>query len=96
MRLSNAERETIIRFDEAGPTATVYTYNAALKDHLRELCRTRPEQARRSDVNGWDGTTFEIPKKWIKITPPRVLSPAQRAVLDRINEKRADGSEPDD
>ena len=34
--------------------------------------------------------TFELPKKWLKVSPPRVLSPAQRAVLDRINEKKRD------
>lgn len=96
MHLSNAEKETVIQFDEAGRTASVYTYNPALKKQLQELCRTRPEQVRRTAVSSWDGMSFEIPKRWIRITPPRILSPAQRAVLDRINEKRTDSSGPDD
>ena len=36
----------------------------------------------------WGGLTFELPKKWLKVTPPRVLSPAQRAVLDRMNQNK--------
>lgn len=90
MRLTNAEKETIIRFDEEGRTASIYTYNSSLRTRLLDLCRAYPEQVRRTDVSSWDGMTFEIPKKWIKVSPPRVLSSAQRAVLDRINKTRMD------
>ncbi len=34
MHLTREERETIIRFDEAGEFATVYTYNSRLKKRL--------------------------------------------------------------
>lgn len=88
MRLSNVEKETVINFNEAKRTASVYTHNAALIKQLSELCRTHPEQVRQTAANGWGGLTFELPKKWLKLSPPRVLSPAQRAVLDRMNEKK--------
>ena len=91
MRLSNLERETIICFNEAEPTASVYTYNEGWKRRLLALCRTHPEQVRQTAANGWDGLTFELPKRWLKVSPPRVLSPAQRAVLDRMNKKPPDG-----
>ena len=87
MRLTNVEKETVINFSEAERTASVYTHNEALKRQLLELCQSRPEQARQTATNAWGGLTFELPKKWLKVSPPRVLSPAQRAVLDRMNQK---------
>lgn len=87
MRLTNIEKETVINFNEAERTASVYTHNEALKRQLLELCQSHPEQVRQSAANVWGGLTFELPKKWLKVSPPRVLSPAQRAVLDRMNQK---------
>lgn len=91
MKLSNYEKETIILFNEAEKTASVYTHNAALQEQLAALCGSHPVQVRRTDDNGHGGLTFELPKKWLKITPPRELSPAQREVLDRMNQKRWGG-----
>ena len=88
MKLTKMERETIINFTEAERTASIYTHNEALKRQLLELCRTHPEQVRQTDANAWGGLSFELPKKWLKVSPPRVLSPAQRAVLDRMNQKK--------
>lgn len=88
VKLTNVERETILSFNEAERTANVYTHNAALQKQLLELCRTHPEQVRQTAANDWGGLTFELPKKWLKVSPPRVLSPAQRAVLDRMNHKK--------
>lgn len=88
MKLSNYERETLILFNEAERTASVFTYNNALIKQLEVLCDSYPEQVHRTEDNGCGGLTFELPKKWLKITPPRVLSAAQREVLERMNKKR--------
>ena len=88
MKLSKIEKETIINFNEAERTASIYTHNEALKRQLLELCQTHPGQVRQIAANRWGGLTFELPKKWLKVSPPRVLSPAQRAVLDRMNKRR--------
>ena len=88
MKLSKIEQETIINFNEAEGTASVYTHNEALKRQLSELCRSHSEQVRQTDANRWGGLTIELPKKWLKVSPPRVLSPAQRAVLDRMNQDK--------
>lgn len=88
MNLTNYEKETIINFSEADKTASVYTHNEALKAQLLGLCGTHPEQARQTGGNGYGGMTFEIPKKWLKIKPPRVLSEKQRAVLEKMNRDR--------
>ena len=91
MKQTNIEKETIINFNEAERTASVYTHNEALKRQLSELCRSYPEQVRQIAANGWGGLTFELPKKWLRVTPPRVLTPAQRAVLDKMNQSKQTG-----
>ena len=88
MQLTKIEKETILLFNEAETKALVDTYNIALQNRLTELCKAYPEQAVKTRENAHNGMSFEIPKKWIKIVPPRTLSPAQREVLDRMNEKR--------
>ena len=42
MSLSRMEQETIINFNEAEPTATIYTHNPALRRKLELLCEQRP------------------------------------------------------
>lgn len=88
MKLSNYEKESIILWNEVEKTASIYTHNMVLHEQLAALCLSHPEQVRRTGDNGHGGLTFELPKKWLKVTPPRVLSPAQREVLKRMNEKR--------
>lgn len=88
MKLTNIEKETVINFNEAERTASIYTHNEALKRQLLELCQTHPEQVRQTATTGWGGLTFELPKKWLKVSPPRVLSQAQKAVLDRMNQNK--------
>lgn len=90
MELTSLEKETIVNFNEAERMANIYTHNAALKDRLLELCRTYPDQVRQTGDSSRGALSFELPKKWLKISPPRILSPAQRAVLDRMNEKKRD------
>ena len=91
MKLSGTERETIVLYNEAEAAASIYTHNTALCKQLSELCVAYPEQVRQTADNGYGGISFELPKKWVRITPPRVLSPAQRAVLDKMNEKKRGG-----
>ncbi|MDE7243911.1 MAG: hypothetical protein K2O18_08040 [Oscillospiraceae bacterium] len=86
--MSNVERESIWTFNEAERTANIYTHNPALKSQLQELCRMYPDQVHQTAANAWGGLTFELPKKWLRVKPPRVLSPAQRAVLERMNQSR--------
>ncbi len=88
MKLSNYEKETVFLFNEADRAASIFTYNDALKKQLGALCESHPGQVRRTDDNGCGGLTYELPKKWLKVTPPRALSAAQREVLERMNKKR--------
>lgn len=85
MKLTKAEQETIILFNEAEQTASVYTHNAALLHQLERLCRSHPAQVRQTERGRHGGATYLLPKKWVKLTPPRTLSPAQAQVLAEMN-----------
>lgn len=74
--LSPVERETIILFNDEETTATVETCNKAWKSKMRALCAESPdcslvfadEQCER----------YLIPKTWVKVQKPRLLSDEQR------------------
>lgn len=78
MSISRIEQETVILFNEAEPTASVYTYNGALKRKLTGLCHTRPTEARLTKDDGRGGLTFEVPKRWIKVNANIILTDEQR------------------
>ena len=79
MNLINSERETILNFNEGEDVATVYTHNRALRRKLEKLAADRPEDCKLHRISR-DGLAAEyyLPKKWIKISPPRQISQAQR------------------
>ena len=78
MSVSKIEQETVILFNEAEPTASVYTYNGALKRKLSGLCDIRPTEARQTRDDGRGGLTFEVPKRWIKVNASRILTAEQK------------------
>lgn len=80
MNLSLYEQETIINFNEEEKTANVYTHNRALRRKLELLAEQRPTECRMTKTSH-DGQAvdFTIPKSWLKISPPRVASEAQKA-----------------
>ena len=43
MKLTKYEKETIILFNEAEDTASIYTYNAGLKKRLAAFSRKYPD-----------------------------------------------------
>ena len=91
MDLSNLERETICLFNEAEADMEVYTHNPAMQKQLLALCESHPAQVCMTKQGGSGSMSFQLPKKWLRIVPPRVLSPAQREVLERMNTKRHGG-----
>lgn len=79
MNLTNYERETIFNFNEGEDVASIFTHSRALRRKLDKLAEDRPEDCKLRSVSR-DGQAAEyyIPKKWIKISPPRQISQAQR------------------
>ena len=80
MNLSLYEQETIINFNEADSTASVYTHNRALIRKLDKFTQERPGDCHQQKTSH-DGKAvdFTIPKAWISVKPPRVASEAQKA-----------------
>lgn len=74
--LTLQERETIIVFNEAESTASIYTHNTALSNRLLKLSQTEP------DLHIIRQTRYaleaEAPKKWIRVSPPKKLSAASK------------------
>ena len=91
MKLTLYEQETICLFNEAEALAEIDTFYAPLQRQLSALCESHPDQIEliRKDSSGC--MSFRFPKKWLRVVPPRILTPAQRAVLDKINEARGRG-----
>ena len=81
IHLAPNERETSILYDDADRSAKVYTYNATLKKKMDRLAAERPEEVitlKSDEINGYG--IYSVPKKWIKISPPRYVSEEQRKV----------------
>ena len=74
MKLSRLEMETSINFNEQEGTAEVYTYNGKMKKRLAELLQSRPDEVELVGTDDTGAATYNIPKRWIKINPPRILS----------------------
>ncbi len=79
MNIPRYEQETIITFNEAEQTATIYTYKGEFKRKLITLSVDRPDEVKRTADDGHGGLTFTIPKKWIKVNASRILSDEEKA-----------------
>lgn len=88
MNLSLYEQESVISFNEAEKTAIVYTHNKALLRKLEKLAQDRPEECRLVKLShSGRAADYIIPKAWVKITPPRIASEAQKAACRKAAEK---------
>jgi len=86
-QVSLYERETIINFNEAEATAGIYTHNIALRNKLLKLSQTEPELRiiRQSE----DMLEVDVPKKWIRVSPPKKLSEETRQKMaDRLHSNK--------
>jgi len=85
IRLSQYEQETILNYNMAEKTANVYTHDGALIRRLEKLCADRPGECVPAYNQSSHGKSYDIPKKWIKINPTRIMSEEQRAAsADRL------------
>lgn len=89
MELSRYEQETIINYNEAEKIASVFTHNKALRHKLERLAEERPEDCRliRTTRDG-QAVEYEVPKEWMKITPKRIASEAQKEQLRKARERQ--------
>ena len=88
MAISKLEQETVILYNEEEDTATVYTCSRKLKNKLLALREQRPQEVTRAEDDGECGITFTVPKKWIKVSPVKKVSDAQRERMSKIAKQR--------
>lgn len=65
MRLSRYEQETVINYNQAEQTASVYTHDPKLLKKLARLAEKYPEQIRQEREN-----TYTVPKSCVLIREP--------------------------
>jgi hypothetical protein len=78
-RLSAYEQETIILFNKAEDTVSIFTYEKTWQKHLEGKLGLKPIMD-----NGFGGKEYELPKSRIK--PPR----APRRLSDAVKQKLAE------
>ena len=77
--MTKYEQETIINYNESEKTANNYTHSGALIRRLEKLCQDRPNECKLGyNQNEPRGRSYDIPKKWLKVSPTRIMSEAQR------------------
>ena len=82
MKLSPAERETIILFSDADDTASVYTYDRRLIKKLDALCRKCPEEVYEEKKRSSAGAkSYIVPKSCVSVREP--FSRARREAASR-------------
>lgn len=90
--LTSYEQETIINFNEEEKTAAVYTYNKSIIKMLDKCCIDYPDMFKLIRVDKYGKHTsksYAIPKKYIKIKKPKVLSGEQRILaIDKAKKMR--------
>ena len=82
------EKETIINFNNAEKAASYYTLNFHKRKELLEHAEKYPEQVKIVSDNG-EAIEASLPKRWIKIRPPRELTDEQRARLSEQGKRLA-------
>lgn len=80
MKLTSEEKETIIVFNECDKTAEIETFNKSLIKQIQKAREMYPEQVRIEAVDE-EAYVIELPKKWIKVRAPRIITDEQRAIL---------------
>lgn len=80
--------ETIINFNAEEKTANCFTLDKTVKRKWEKLIEERPEEVKVIKRNE-DLLEIEVPKKWVKVRPPRKMSDEQReAASERLKAVR--------
>jgi len=80
VRLTAAEKETIVSFDQTPDAAVIFTYDKGWQKQLEKILGLKPTMD-----NGYGGRQYEIDKK--RIRPPR----APRKLSVEAKKKLANG-----
>lgn len=81
-KLTLAEQETIILWDNELDTAEVYTHDTRLINKLRELSQRFPDTFALKEAGHGRSVTYRIPKRCVGIRPPYSEERRQRQRQD--------------
>lgn len=70
MRLTPEERETIIFYNEAEDTASVYTHDPKLREKLKQLHKKHPDKVYPERKEHPGAVSYIVPKRCVGIRPP--------------------------
>ena len=70
MELSRLEQETIILFNEAEPTAEIYTHNNKLREKLERLSQKHPDKITLESDQPGEAVTNTVSNKAIVVQEP--------------------------
>ena len=79
MKLTKAEKETIINFNEEEDFADIYTSNSHLKNRLDEICKENPESCQLESKDGYGFVRYRIDKNLISVRKPWSMVSRQKA-----------------
>ena len=82
--MTKDEMETIVNFTEAEDTASIYTYNVALKNKLAKYAEKYPALCRLTAQTEDGSRTYEVPKKRLTIM---LTSPMSEERKEKLREK---------
>lgn len=88
MGLSRYEKETVINFNDEEKIAYLSTSQDAMKRRIRRLAEEHPNEV---EITSEDKYTLiaKIPKKYVRVSPPRFVSEEQRiAAAERLKKYR--------
>ena len=69
-RLTLAEQETIILWDNELDIASVYTHDQRIANKLKELAKKYPDRFRMKEKGPHRSVTYVVPKRCVNIRPP--------------------------
>ena len=79
--MTKYEMETIVNFTEADDTASIYTYNVALKNKLERYAEKYPTLCKLTSQTEDGSRTYEVPKKRLTIMLTAPMSEERKEKL---------------
>ena len=97
MSVSNIERETVILFNEAEDTVSVYTFNPTLKRKLGDFSEKYPALCKKTAEDSLGSVTYTVAKDRLSISLRAPLSEEKKEALrergkklfERLKEKQS-------
>ena len=87
MSVSNIERETVILFNEAEDTVSVYTFNPTLKRKLGDFSEKYPALCKKTAEDSLGSVTYSVAKDRLSISLRAPLSEEKNEALRESGKK---------